>query len=66
VAVNVTPATTRLALGLPLCLVAGLALVAPACSDNDDPTPAPTTIAGELGSIDGPASVDSGVVASQP
>jgi hypothetical protein len=36
------------------------------CSDSDDdPTPGPTTTAG-LGSIDGPASVDSNVVASQP
>lgn len=64
---NLRPATTRLAVALPFCLVVGLSLVAPACSDSDDdPTPAPTTTAGELGSIDGPASVDSGVVASQP
>ena len=43
-----------------------LATALTACSDSDDdPTPGPTTTAG-LGSIDGPASVDSNVVASQP
>jgi len=65
--VNLTPATTRVVPRVALGLVVGLSLLAPACSSSDDdPTPAPTTTAGELGSIDGPASVDSGVVASQP
>lgn len=40
-------------------------LAATACSSSDG-TPSTTTTTGGLESIDGPASVDSGVVASQP